>query len=101
MQIPGMLKSNPFRDFAAGQAAGHTQAVEFECSRCREQTPAAKRGAAPQLLVLPASLFSDVAHTAGAFCRGCARNINVLGVFGLLLLIGELAIVVADMKKYF
>jgi hypothetical protein len=101
MQLPGILKSNPFRDFAADDAAGNAQTGEFECGRCREQTPGSKRGSAPQLLLLPASLLADVADTAGDLCRGCARRINVLGAFGLLLLIGELAIVLADMKKYF
>jgi hypothetical protein len=101
MQIPGTLKSNPFRDFAVDHTAAHVLAGEFECSRCGGQMPSSKCGATPQLFVLPASLLADVADTAGDFCRGCARRINVLGVFGLFLLIGELAIVLADMNKYF
>ena len=101
MHIPAILKSNPFRDLAADSAAGNARASEFECGRCRERVAAINRGAAPRLLALPASLFADVADSAGGFCRDCARNINVLGAFGLLLLVGELAIVVADLKKYF
>jgi|HubBroStandDraft_1064217.scaffolds.fasta_scaffold218372_2 hypothetical protein len=101
MQKPGILKLNPFRDFSADDAAGHALAGEFECSRCHESVPAAKRGAAPQMLAIPASLFADVARSAGNFCNDCARNVNMLGAFGLMLVIGELAIVLADMKKYF
>ena len=101
MQIPGMLKSNPFRAFAAVEATSNAQAGEFECSRCHQRVPAARRGAAPRLLVVPASLVSDVARSAGSFCSDCARNVNMLGAFSLLLLIGQLAIILADMKKYF
>jgi hypothetical protein len=101
MQFPEMLKSNLFRDFATGHAARQAQADKFECSRCHEHVPTAKRGAAPQMLVLSASLLSDVTHTTGDFCSSCARNIDLLGAFGMLLLIGQLAIVLADVKKYF
>jgi hypothetical protein len=101
MQIPGMLKPNPFRDFADDPAAGHAPGEEIECSHCHQRVSAANRGAAPWMLVMPASLFSDVARNTGNLCSGCARNVNLLGTFGLLLLIGELAIVVAEVKKYF